>query len=384
MSDQDPPSSSPPWGHDPFSASADRPPVRSSPPSPPRDDGETNREPRKTQGQSSLWIIAAISAVLGAGIALAGLWAFGSFPTAASPSTTQPVAASTTAPAIVLEEPSMTGSSFLATVQVTGSEAANGILISPGYVVVPASQTWDTATAIEVIRFDGSSCAAALVGTDRLTQITVLRCDDQTTGEIIEPVDSAFGQEWVATDLLLNREVPASPVNIDQRFVTKDGLRVYGLLEFDQTASNGSALWSADGGWIGMTISPLFRDEAVTPGERLVEVRAALPSQLLLNIAEEIISTGEVNHGAIGVETIDWIERGTFDPAGAEVWTVVTQESLLNRGDVILLVDDHTITSADSLVSRLRFYREGDTVSLTILRGVEQVTFELQLTGTSE
>jgi len=276
----------------------------------------------------------------------------------------------------------MMGSMFLATALLADGQSTNGIVISPGYIVIPAQP--ESPANVDVVRYDGSSCAATFVGTDELTQITVLHCEDAASEETLTPVSGAFGQQWIATDLLLGRQVTTFPINLDQRFVTDDGLRVYGLLEFDQPTSNGTALWSESGNWIGMTITPLFRNEAVTPGELLIQVRAAVPSHLLLSIAEDLIASGEVRHGAIGVETIDWVEPGSLTPTGAEVWTVVSQQSALSRGDVILRVDDHTISSADGLVSRLRFYREGDTVSLTILRQGEETTLQLQLAGLSE
>ena len=385
MSDQDPPSAPtpPPWGHDPFPKTV-APDSPSPSPSVPERAATPRSQRRVDRTRSSLWIIAGMSGLIGAGLALAGLWATGAFPSSSSTSTTQSVASATSETSNPPEDLPMTGSTFLATAHLANGQSTNGIVISPEYIAIPASAEVEAGTKVEVVQSDGNSCVARFVGTDELTQITVLHCEGATSVGTLTPGSAAHGQQWIASDLLLGRQVDTFPINLDQRFVTGDGIRVYGFLELDQPVSNGTALWSENGDWIGMTVSPLFRDDAVTPGELLIEVRAAVPSQLLLSIAEDLIASGEVRHGAIGVETIDWLESGSISPAGAEVWTVVNPQSELQRGDIILRVDDQTISTADSLVSHLRFYREGDTISLTILRRGEESTIQLKLAGISE
>jgi putative serine protease PepD len=51
----------------------------------------------------------------------------------------------------------------------------------------------------------------------------------------------------------------------------------------------------------------------------------------------------------------------------------------LRQGDVITKVDDHEITSADSLIATIRSYRPGDEVTLTLQRDDEEQTTTVTL-----
>ena len=375
----DPPS----WGPDPFSLPAK--------PAQPPDGGkaipdEPARQPRQRSAlkQKGLWIIAVVSATAGAGIALAGLSLSGTFPSSgistesAVPPTTVPM---TTATEIV-SEPSFEAPPYLVTARTEQGADVGGVAISSEHVAFPASVAMSN--PLEVVLPDGAACEGSVAGTDYLTYITVIHCPGASLTEVPAGVLGTPDNPWTAIDLALKLRSDVVPLGTDQRFVTASGIRVFGMIEIGVPLSDGTSLWSQEGDLIGLTTNSFFRDDSVTPGETLIPVIAAIPGHMLIAISHDLIRSGTVRHGMIGVETIDWTQAGSIDPSGAQVLAIVQQESVLERGDVIFLIDDHVVTSANSLVSRLRLYREGDTISLTVHRGAEQLILELQLTGISE
>ncbi len=358
------PPPSQPLGKDPFSE---------SPPS--------TRKPEplhgKRRAQPSMLFIGVLSAALGAALAFVGLWFISSpriSPEAATTTTREFTTTSATAP-LVAAEP--IGRQPLVAVT-SQSGAIGGIALTGGNFAIPA--TLD-AGPFDVMTIDGSTCSADWVATDEISHVTVISC---TELDIAPMNPSRLLDTWMATDAFSADQRPIAPLAFDQRFVDNQGNRVYGLIELTDTVPAGSAVVAADGGIVGLVLLDLFRDNSATPGAELSAVPAMLPANLLERIGEDIAANGHVSYGDLGVEVVDWIRPGSLDPEGAQVWSVVDQQSSLRSGDIILSINGQPIGSADSLVSLLRFYRGGDTISITVSRASTETTIEVLLNELSE
>jgi putative serine protease PepD len=77
-------------------------------------------------------------------------------------------------------------------------------------------------------------------------------------------------------------------------------------------------------------------------------------------------------HARLGIG-VDNATSGAQTTVGAKVAQVENGSAGANAGlkagDVITKVDDHLITSSDSLIAIIRSYRPGDQVSITYTRG---------------
>ncbi len=91
------------------------------------------------------------------------------------------------------------------------------------------------------------------------------------------------------------------------------------------------------------------------------------PTHARLGIGVENAATGT------GAQTTDGAKVSQVNNGSAAA------DAGLKSGDVITKVDDHLITSSDSLVAIVRSYRPGDQVSVTYERGGSTHTVRVTL-----
>ena len=98
----------------------------------------------------------------------------------------------------------------------------------------------------------------------------------------------------------------------------------------------------------------------------------AIPIDAVLPIVQEMIKGETPTHARLGI-SVDNATSGQQVTDGAKVAKVdagsAGASAGLKAGDVITKVDDHLITSSDSLIAIVRAYRPGDSVTLTYTRG---------------
>ncbi len=364
--DQDTPTPPPPWGKDPFSDT--------SAPSP--EPSEATR--RKHRAQPSMLFVGFLSASLGAALAFAGLWFFSNAGRNAPATTSTTVAATATAdPSPPVTIPTV-GRDPLVTVT-NGATTVGGIAVSDGgHFAIPATEQ---VTEFAVTTVDGRTCAASLVGTDQTSGVTIVSCPElRITGMI----PSTATDTWLTTDATIRSQEPIAAIAVDQRFVNSQGDRIFGLIELDAAVPAGTAIVDADGSVVALVLDDLYRNNSATPGSELSVVTAALPASLLQRIADDIIADGHASYGGLGVEVIDWVRPGSLEADGALVLSVIDQQGLLLVGDIILSIEGRPVLSADGLVSLLRFYRGGETISISVSRASTEVDLEVALGELSE
>ena len=98
----------------------------------------------------------------------------------------------------------------------------------------------------------------------------------------------------------------------------------------------------------------------------------AIPIDAVLPIVQQMINGETPTHARLGIG-VDNATSGSQITDGAKVAQVENGsaggERRLKTGDVITKVDDHLITSSDSLIAIVRSYRPGDSVTVTYTRG---------------
>ena len=190
---------------------------------------------------------------------------------------------------------------------------------------------------------------------------------------------SMLDSGWLATDASSSTQHPLASTALDQRLSDALGNRIYGLIEFADALPAGTAIVSSDGNVVAMVLADLYRNASATPGADLVPVTAGLPAGMLQRVVDDMTNLGYVSYGDLNVEVIDSVRPGSLDPNGALIWSVINPESPLKKDDLIMSVDNTPILGADDLVSLLRFYRGGDTISITVSRDATEVTMDITL-----
>ncbi len=263
---------------------------------------------------------------------------------------------------------------------------SDGLIVTNHHVVVDAD-------AFRVTFGDGRMYRATLVGSDHRTDLAVLRipATGLTPIEIGSSVNAEIGQTAIAVGSPLGLDGgPSVTVGVLSAFgrqVRTGTSAIDTLFDMLQTdapitqGSSGGALVDADGRLLGIT-SAIGVSAAGAEG-----IGFAIPVELVTRITDEIIETGKVQHPFLGVglETA-FAENpdGSQTPAGAFVTKFAVDSSSAEAAgvqvdDLIVAYDGKPVTIPDDLISGLRNYRVGDTVTLSVKRGSEQLEIPVVL-----
>jgi S1-C subfamily serine protease len=285
-------------------------------------------------------------------------------------------------PSIVTVEVSQSsGTTFVA------DASGSGVVYDAAGHVVTNSHVVGGAAQIRVIFSDGRTYPAELIGADPLTDIAVLRVAALGLTPIVigSSRDRSIGDQAIAVGNPLGLEGGPSVTSgvlsaFNRRVVTVDS-QLFGMLQTDAPitrGSSGGALVDAEGRLIGITTAFGVSDVGAEG------LGFAIPVELVTRVADDIIENGAASHAFLGIEgSTHFDERpdGAIAPGGVDVASVIdgTAADLggLQGGDIILSFDDEPVVTLDGLVISLRFYRVGDSVTVTIVRGAE--TLDLQV-----
>jgi serine protease Do len=252
-----------------------------------------------------------------------------------------------------------TGSGFIV--------SSDGVVLTNAHVVAEADEV--------VVRLtDRREFKAKVLGSDRTTDVAVLKIDakDLPTAKIGNPDATRVG-EWVVaigTPYGLDNTVTAGIVSAKSRALPDDA-----AVPFIQTdaavnpGNSGGPLFNLKGEVIGIN-SQIFSRTGGFQG-----VAFAIPIDVAMNVKDQLQQHGKVQHGRLGV-TIQEVNQtlaenfGMKQPGGALVSGVAKDGAAakagLEPGDVILKFDGKTITRSSELPPLVAKVKPGSTVALEI------------------
>ena len=254
-----------------------------------------------------------------------------------------------------------------------------------------------TGGQIQVTLADGRLYAARVVGHDKTTDLAVIRLDNppedltvarfatSSTLQVGAPV-MAIGaplglSNTVTTGIVsaLNRPVEVSmdedSTSQDQTQASSD-LVITNAIQIDASinpGNSGGPLFDATGAVVGINSSIKSLATSSDGQAGSIGLGFAIPSDLVVSVADQLIATGSASHGMLGVTVkAATATVGSDTYVGAEIQEVTSGSGAaiagLRVGDVILTVEGQEVTSPKQLVGYVRRYRAGDTVTMTIER----------------
>lgn len=257
----------------------------------------------------------------------------------------------------------------------------SGVIISPDGYIVTNNHVIDGATQIKVTLNDRRVLVGKLVGTDKLTDIAVVKVDASNLPSIawgdsakLHPGQTvlAFGSPFGSLQFSVTRGI-ISALNRPNNF--SDNLRAPGgLIQTDAAinpGNSGGPLVNAHGELIGIN------NGIMTSSGSFAGAGFAIPSQIVRSVADQIIKTGSVHHGYLGIAMNDVTpENASFfklNDADGAIVSQVTPESPaaqagLRSGDVIRRLDGQPVLNGSALQVAVSQDTPGTTISLGILR----------------
>ncbi len=264
----------------------------------------------------------------------------------------------------------------------------DGLILTNHHVIDGA--TTDS-TSARVILQDGRIYAATIMGSDELTDLAVLKIEatDLPAIEFGSTIDLQIGDRAIAVGNPLGLDGGASlTVGVvsafDREVVVGPDSRLFNMLQTDAPITNGSsggALVDAEGKLIGITTA-IGVSESGAEG-----IGFATPVEVVNRISDQIIETGDVAHAFLGVSLRTSFviqEDGAAVPNGAVVvgfaeGVSAAEQAGVEVDDVIVGWNGNEVSIENDLINGIRASAVGETVTLTVNRGGEILTYEVVL-----
>ena len=249
---------------------------------------------------------------------------------------------------------------------------------------------------IQVTLADGRLYSAKVVGHDKTTDLAVIRLDNPPSdltvarfatsanlevGAPVMAIGAPLGlSNTVTTGIVsaLNRPVE---VSMDEDSSSQDSqassdLVVTNAIQIDASinpGNSGGPLFDATGAVIGINSSIKSLATSSDGQAGSIGLGFAIPSDLVVSIADQLIASGTASHGMLGVTVkAATTTVGSDTYVGAEVQDVSAGSGAsaagIRAGDVIVKVEGQEVTSPKQLIGYVRRYKAGDTVTMTIVR----------------
>ena len=249
---------------------------------------------------------------------------------------------------------------------------------------------------IQVTLADGRLYSAKVVGHDKTTDLAVIRLDNPPSdltvarfatsanlevGAPVMAIGAPLGlSNTVTTGIVsaLNRPVE---VSMDEDSSSQDSqassdLVVTNAIQIDASinpGNSGGPLFDTSGAVIGINSSIKSLATSSDGQAGSIGLGFAIPSDLVVSVADQLIASGTASHGMLGVTVkAATTTVGSDTYVGAEVQDVSAGSGAsaagIRAGDVIVKVEGQEVTSPKQLIGYVRRYKAGDTVTMTIVR----------------
>lgn len=249
-------------------------------------------------------------------------------------------------------------------------DAEKGYVITNNHVISDADK-------ILITLIDGQEYEAELIGSDKQSDIALLKVDAKDLVEI----------EYADSDQLRVGDFAiaiGNPFGLGQTVTSgiisalgRSGLNVENLENFIQTdaainsGNSGGALLDLEGKLVGINTAILG------PGGGNIGIGFAIPANMVKNLAEQIVEFGEVRRGVLGVmggELTSELARtfGYRSQHGAFVSQVMENSSAdkagLKAGDIIISLDGKPVRSFGELRAKVATMGADKKVTLGLFR----------------
>lgn len=255
-------------------------------------------------------------------------------------------------------------------VKATGSgvivDSQRGYVLTANHVVAQIS-------TVQITTKDGRRFTAKLVGRDPATDIAVLQIQQPAAlkaiplgesnslevGDFVIAIGNPFGLGQTVTSGLVSA-------------LGRTGLGKQGYEDFIQTdaainpGNSGGALVNLNGELVGINTA------IISPGGGNVGIGFAVPINMARRVMEQIVATGHVRRGRIGVTMQDVNELQGGRGPGVLISEVTKGSSAdragIRKGDLVTSVNDRSIKSAAQLRNAIGLSRVGERLKLAVLR----------------
>ena len=264
--------------------------------------------------------------------------------------------------------------------------AGSGVIVDAGLGhIITNHHVIDNADEITITLIDNRTLSATVIGSDPGTDIAVLQVDpDNLTdlnlgdssnvrvGDFVVAIGNPFGLQHTVTSGIVSA-------------LGRVGINPDGYEDFIQTdasinpGNSGGALIDLNGNLIGINSAILSQSGGN------IGIGFAIPINLAKNIMDQIIESGSVRRGLLGVNiaeiTEEIAESLSFASSEGALITAISPGSAaelagLQIGDVVVEVNGEPISGPSELRNYIGMRRPDEMIEINVLRDGELLTFE--------
>jgi len=260
--------------------------------------------------------------------------------------------------------------------------AADGYILTNNHVI-------DGADDIKVDLIDGRTLPAKLVGTDKASDLALLKI----SASDLHPIALGNSDAVQVGDVVL---AVGNPLNLGQT-VTMGIISAKGRStnvgdgsyeDFLQTdapinhGNSGGALVNTKGELVGIN------SQILSPSDGNIGIGFAIPANMARHVMDELRTSGKVTRAQLGVTvqnvTSDMAQTLGLKQVGGVIVGSVTSGSAAERagikqGDVILLFNGQPVHDMNALRNRVADTQPGSTANVTVVRDGSERSFAVKL-----
>lgn len=266
------------------------------------------------------------------------------------------------------------------------SSLGSGVIVSPEGYVLTNNHVIEAADEIEVALADGRKGKAMLVGADPETDLAVLklsmptlpavtfgRAEDLSVGDVVLAIGNPFGVGQTTTMGIVSALGRTHlGINTFENFIQTDAAINPG--------NSGGALIDASGNLVGINTAIYSRSGGS------LGIGFAIPVSTARQVMEQLITSGTVTRGYIGVEPQDLTAElaDAFKLSrreGVIIAGVVrggpAAKAGIRTGDIVVSVDDKAITDTTTMLNAIAQLAPGTKVKIRMVRGGQEFDSEV-------
>lgn len=270
---------------------------------------------------------------------------------------------------------------------VTGQ--ASGFIVSPDGYILTNSHVVHNATTINVFLNDGREFKGKVIGQDPSTDIALVKIDANNL-PYLKLGDSdklEIGQWAIAIGNMFGLQASLTVGVVSAK--GRNNLDLAEREDFIQTdaainrGNSGGPLLSLDGKVYGMNTAIV-----TDGGSGYTGIGFSIPSNMLKHVLDQLIKTGSVTRGFIGV-TLQNIDPdlaqafGLKQAGGALIADVSrgspAEKAGLKQGDIIQAYNNLPVSNISSLRNAIALMTPGDRISLKVLRNGSAIDIPVQI-----
>ncbi len=265
----------------------------------------------------------------------------------------------------------------------------SGVIVSEQGYILTNAHVVEAADEIEVALADNRRAKAKVIGTDPETDLAVIKIDlpklpaitfgqsDQAqVGDMVLAIGNPFGVGQTVTFGIISALSRSHlGINTFENFIQTDAAINPG--------NSGGALVDINGNMIGINTAIYSR----TPGGASLGIGFAIPVSTAKQVLDQLVQTGTVTRGWIGVAVQDLTgelaESLKLSEARGTLITEVfsgtpADQAGMKSGDVLVAVDGKPVTDSAGMLTLISAITPGSSAALKVIRTQKEV--ELKVT----